>query len=140
MRITAPALILLLMALPLPAHAQAAAESAVILSGTGSATGSASRSLGGSIARGIGNASAAVATANRGSGQVTVQNPPRGGEAQHRSMQASMVNADNDPLEGTDAPAYRLENGATIRVSGRLVASPAVVCTRNCPDVQNPPE
>ena len=42
--------------------------------------------------------------------------------------------ADSDPLENTDAPAYQLSNGATIRVSGGMRNSASARCKLNCPE------
>jgi hypothetical protein len=36
-------------------------------------------------------------------------------------------------LEGTDAPTYRLGNGASIRVSGTLIQDSGTSCVKNCP-------
>ena len=122
--------------LPAPAFAQAAAETATILTGTGPATGSASRSMGNSVGNAIGGAAAAVAAARGRSGGVTVQARHRGGAA----AAGTMTRATNDPLEGTDATAYRLQNGATIRTSGRLVPSRQAACVENCEDAWTAPE
>ena len=105
-----------------PLTAQDAAETAIILSGTGQGTGKASRSLGGSISRSMGNAANAINATNRARAQAPRSYRPqarrsrRGGGAGF----AIALPADVDPLETTDAPSYALENGATIRVSGGL--------------------
>lgn len=106
-----------------PLAAQDAAETAIILSGTGQGTGKASRSLGGSITRSMGNAANAINATNRARAQTPRSYRPqarrsrRGGGG---SGFAIALPADVDPLETTDAPSYALENGATIRVSGGL--------------------
>jgi hypothetical protein len=92
--------------------AQDAAETAIILSGTGAAQGKASRSLGSAAASSMGTAANAIrpdarpAPANRRSGR--------------RDQQVITLAGDVDALENTDAPTYELANGASIRVSGRL--------------------
>ena len=102
-----------------PLAAQDAAETAIILSGTGQAQGKAQKSLGSSISRSMGNAANAVAAANRSrvqpSSVTTHPRRTRGG-----ANFAIPLPADVDPLERTDAPSYVLGNGSTIRVSGGL--------------------
>jgi hypothetical protein len=109
------------------ASAQAAAETAVILSGTGQATGSASRSLGSAISGSINAASAQIQAARNG-GSVA-----NGGGRRRASGVAYAIPADVDMLEGTDAPTYRLGNGATIRVSGTFVQGAETSCAKDCP-------
>ena len=116
------------------AGAQVAAESATIMSGTGVSTGNASRSLGNAVRSSVGRAAGAVAATRGGSGGVTVQRRSQGRAG------GTMTRATNDPLEGTDASAYRLQNGATIRVSGRLVQSRQTDCVENCEDGAPSPE
>lgn len=106
-----------------PLAAQDAAETAIILSGTGQGTGSkASRSLGGSIARSMGNAAHAINATNRARAQMPRSYRPQGRRSRRGggSGFAIALPAGVDPLETTDAPSYALENGATIRVSGGL--------------------
>jgi tripartite-type tricarboxylate transporter receptor subunit TctC len=118
-------------AMPHASWAQAAAESAIILGTTGTATGGASRTLGNAISRsmnraanvitttGSGGASAVTATARSRTGGVRV---------------GQTIPASGDVLEGTDAPTYRLANGASIRVSGGMSSHAAeTVCTEDCP-------
>ena len=110
------------------AHAQAAAEEAVVLSGTSAGTGRASSGLGNAVRGSINGATRTIRTIPRSA--------PRG--APRRSRGGAVVvdgplAADSDPLENTDAPAYELSNGATIRVSGRLRNSASARCKLNCP-------
>lgn len=110
------------------ARAQAAAEEAVVLSGTSSGTGSASRRLGGAVRGGIDGATRRIRTTGRAA--------PRGGPRRARRSGVTVAGplaADSDPLENTDAPAYQLSNGATIRVSGGMRNSSAARCKLNCP-------
>ena len=111
-----------------PARAQAAAEEAVIVSGTSAGTGRASRDLGGAVSGSIRGAAGAISTIPRGSARGA-QRRSRGGAV----VVDGPLAADSDPLENTDAPAYQLGNGATIRVSGRLRNSTSARCKLNCP-------
>ncbi|ARU15368.1 hypothetical protein A9D14_03205 [Croceicoccus marinus] len=110
------------------AFAQGAAETAVILSGSAQ-TGSAQRSLGRTISGSVGNAAHAVGSTARVS---------RWRNAAQRNSRASSHNiggsipAGVDPLANTDAATYTLDNGATIRVSGRFNPSASSQCQRNC--------
>lgn len=129
-RTTALLVFAVVLAPPLPAAAQDAAETAVILSGTGQTQGRAQRSLGQSIARGMGAAADAVAATTR------ARTPTRTQRQQARQSGgggkfAIALPADVDPLERTDAPVYALANGATIRVSGglRRFAEPSAVAS-----------
>ncbi|MDA0820191.1 MAG: hypothetical protein O2879_04060 [Proteobacteria bacterium] len=111
-----------------PAQAQVAGEEAVILSGTSAGTGRASSGLGNAVRGSINGAARTIQTIPRSA--------PRG--ATRRSRGGAVVvdgplAADSDPLENTDAPAYELSNGATIRVSGRLRNSASARCKLNCP-------
>ena len=110
-----------LLGLASPALGQAAAETAIILSGTGQGTGEAARSVGGAAAGGIGRASDAIAATN-------ARARARGGSARRGgSGQGGFVitGGNADALEGTDAPFVQTASGASIRVSGRLI--PAAV-------------
>lgn len=118
------------LALPGAARAQAAAESAVILSGTGQSTGNAARSMGQSVAGGIGRASDAVAATNAG---ARAGRRPRGGNG-GVSIGYAVSGGSGDVLEGTDAPSVQTGSGAAIRVSGRLIpAAAAPACEKDCP-------
>lgn len=127
--------------LPVVVAAQDAAETAIILSGTGQAQGRAQRSLGQSISASMGNAANAVAATNRARSQAPTYRP----RARHSGKTGNFAIAlpgDVDPLERTDAPSYALANGASIRVSGGLRRSPPLVtepdaaarCSGPCPD------
>ena len=110
----------------LPASAQAAAETAVILSGTGQATGRASRSLGSAISGSIGAAANEIHATRNGGQAPTVRRRRAPSSAGH------VIPPDADMLEGTDAPTYRLGNGSSIRVSGRLIQGAGTTCAENC--------
>ena len=109
------------------AAAQDAAETATILSGT-SQQAKAQRSLGSAISRSINNASNAIRS-SRNAGPVAIRGPSRN----RGSGGAYRITAHGDPLAGTDAPTYRLGNGASIRVSGVLRPEEETVCISNCP-------
>ena len=107
------------------AAGQDAAETAQILSGVGQSQGGAGRSLGANISRSIGGA------AN------TLKSRPSAGYATSRrkarpAHEPNSIPANVDVLEGTDAPTYRLSNGSSIKVSGRLIQAPETSCVRNC--------
>ncbi len=121
-----------------PALAQDAAESAIILGGTGQSTGAASRSLGNAVRGSIGNAANAANAANRGSagaGTFRGGGSPTGGgfRASDWTRPTPLYVASGvDSLAGSDAAVYRLGNGRTIKVSGKLNPYLPTVCTRNC--------
>ncbi len=109
-----------------PAHAQDAAETAVILSGSGQATESGSRGLGSAIGGAMDRASATI-------------NSNRRSSARNRSRevrQDAPIPADIDALEGTDAASFEMENGARISVSGGLRPSARTRCVENCASEQ----
>ncbi len=105
-----------------PAQAQDAAETAVILSGSGQTAEAGSRSLGSAIGRAMGNASATISSNSRSSA--------RNGSREVR--QDAAIPADIDALEGTDAASYQMDNGARISVSGGLRPSARTRCVENC--------
>lgn len=107
--------------IPSPASAQDAAETAIIISGTGAPQARASRGLGSAISGAMQRSTSAIRVQPRGR--------PRGRAPQ---SQTGALPEGVDALEGTDAPAYTLGNGATIRVSGRLNPAASTVCTKNC--------
>lgn len=111
-----------------PVMAQDAAETAIILSGTAQ-TGSAQRSLGRAVSGSVGNAANAVGGTQSASRQRSTA-PARRNSAQ-RSQGA--IPAGVDPLANTDAASYALDNGATIKVSGRFNPTGSTRCERNCP-------
>ena len=109
-----------------PVLAQAAAEEAVVLSGTSAGTGRASSDLGNAVSGSINSATRQIRAIPRGAA---------GRSNQRRRSGASGVGtlpANSDPLVNTNAPAYRLDNGATLRVSGGLRNSAAARCAENC--------
>lgn len=112
-----------------PASAQDAAETAVILSGTGAGQAQASHALGDSISNSINSAADVVRSSQRGgsSGGARARRGNSGG-----SRNGSIVIGTGDPLEGTDASSYTLGNGTGIKVSGRLRPSMATRCEKNC--------
>nr|WP_298897811.1 hypothetical protein [uncultured Altererythrobacter sp.] len=111
-----------------PSEAQVAAEEAVIVSGTSAGTRRASSGLGNAVRGSINGAARTIRSIPRAA--------PRGAPRRGRSGAVVVdgpLAADSDPLENTDAPAYELSNGATIRVSGRLRNSASARCKLNCP-------
>lgn len=116
-----------LMFVPGTATAQDAAESALILGGSGQATGSSQRSLGRSIAGSINRASGAIST-TRQARSVRPRAPSRRGG----SSGGYAVPAGVDALEGTDAETYDLANGNAIRVSGGFRPGQGSHCVENC--------
>lgn len=125
------------LAFPAQIFAQDAAETAVIMSGT-SGQAKASRSLGSAVNKSLNSAASSVraSTANRSSGSSARRN---------RRAAPSVVSVigTGDALEGTDASAYTVGSGATIKVSGSFRPSAASVCKDNCedqPEAANTPE
>jgi len=112
-----------------PAQAQVAAEEAVIVSGTSAGTGRASSGLGNAVRGSINGATRTIRSIPR----AAPKGAPRRGRGGTATVDGPLA-ADSDPLENTDAPAYELSNGATIRVSGRLRNSASARCKLNCPD------
>lgn len=102
------------------ARAQAAAETAIITSGTGAPQARAARGLGSAISGAL----------RRGGTTIRVQ--PRGVRRGSPRQGQDQALPEGDPLEGTDAPAYTLSNGTTIRVSGGMRNAPSTRCTANC--------
>ena len=108
------------------AAAQDAAETAAVLSGS-SQTGKASRSLGDAVAGSIGSATQQLR--NQNARRTTTRARTRSTRQGSAPVQTL---ASGDPLENTDAAAYKVSSGATIRVSGRLNPSSAAKCSQNC--------
>jgi hypothetical protein len=98
----------------------------VILSGSGQSTGRASRSLGSAISGSMNAAAREI--------QATRNAAPAPSFRRRRAPGAAgqVIPPDADMLEGTDAPTYRLGNGASIRVSGRLIQGAGTTCAENC--------
>ena len=115
-----------------PAHAQVAAEEAVVVSGTSAGTGRASSGLGNAVRGSINGATRTIRTIPRAAPRATTRRSRSGAVVVDGPLAA-----DSDPLENTDAPAYELSNGATIRVSGRLRNSASARCKLNCPDTDS---
>lgn len=111
------------------AVAQDAAETAIILGGVGHAQRGAS-SLGAAISQSFNNAGNAF----RAPSARTVSHRPVSAAARSRAAHAvPVVEESGDPFEGTNAPIYRLGNGASISASGGLTPEPNVRCVRDCP-------
>lgn len=111
------------------ATAQDAAETAVILGGVGHAQGGAN-SLGAAILRSFDNGGNAF----RASSARTPAHRPASPTARPRAAHAVPVTEETgDPFEGTNAPIYRLGNGASISASGGLTPDPNVSCVKDCP-------
>ena len=129
---TTAAITALMLAIATPASlsAQDAAETAIIIAGTSAPQASGARGLGGAISGSMRRA-AGVINLRSGGAQA-----PRGATRQDA---ARTLPEGVDALEGTDAPAYKVGSGATIRVSGRLNPSARTVCTRNCETTPAPP-
>ena len=112
-----------------PAYAQVAAEEAVVVSGTSAGTGRASSDLGSAISGSLNSATRTI--------QSIPRRAPRGTSRRSRGgavVVGAPLAADSDPLENTNAPAYELSNGATIRVSGGMRNSASAHCRLNCPE------
>ncbi|MCT2559374.1 hypothetical protein N0B51_10330 [Tsuneonella sp. YG55] len=119
--------------LPGGLRAQDAAETAIILGGTGAAQGRAQKSLGSAISRSMGNAANVLATQRRARQGAPHRASPR--PRRHAGANfAIALPGDVDPLAETDAPRYDLANGASIRVSGGLRRPLARAETESPPD------
>jgi hypothetical protein len=112
-------------AIPATAMAQDAAETAVIMSGTAGQA-KANRSLGSAVSKSINSATSIV--------QSSTPKRSRAPAPRRRSNTRSVVSVigTGDALEGTDASAYQVDSGATIKVSGGFRPSAATRCTDNC--------
>lgn len=120
------------LALPTPIIAQDAAETATIMAGTGAGQARAQRSMGNAVSGSINSATNAI---NAGRAGGSRRSSRRGGTAA-----SSGPLPEGDALENTDAAAYKVGSGATIRVSGRFTPSQAASCTRNCGEEPSEPE
>jgi len=107
--------------------AQDAAETAIILSGTGASQAKASKSLGSAISQSLDSAAGVVRQSNPAPRRSHARRNRRGNAASTVTIIAS-----GDALEGTDASAYQVGSGATIRVSGGFRPSATSRCTENC--------
>ena len=111
------------------AAAQDAAETAAILGGVGHAQGSAN-SLGAAISRSFNNAGSAIS----GSSARSVSHRRASAAVRPRAAHAAPVMEESgDPFAGTNAPIYRLGNGASISATGGLTPEPDVRCVKDCP-------
>lgn len=108
------------------ALAQDAAETAIILGGSGAAQGKASRALGSAAANSMGAAANAI--------RPDARPAPAIRRSSRRAQQVITLPGDVDALENTDAPTYELANGASIRVSGVLRPQARTVCDDACAD------
>ena len=121
-----------------PASAQDAAESAIILGGTGEATGAASRRMGEATRGAIGGAANAINAAQRGRGRAGRYDGanvrPSGGGRSPGGVEGYRIPAGIDALDGTDARQYQLGTGSTLRVSGGFTPSETTFCISYCFD------
>ena len=123
---------LALIALPGVAAAQDAAETAIILGGSATSQAHGQRALGSAISHSIGGAANAIERPSANSA------PPRRRHAQRGGYPAEPLPSGTNPLAGTGAPSYRLENGATLTVSGGLAPSAGTTCLKGCPVTKGP--
>lgn len=114
----------LALTLAAPAAAQVAAETA-ILSGSATAQGRASRSLGSAISGSLRRAGDAV-TRTRANSAATRRAPNAS------AVPGGVLPRGGNDLKGTDAPTYRVGNAASISVSGRLIQGAGATCVENC--------
>ncbi len=119
--------------LPQPVFAQDAAESAIILSGTGERTGASARSTGEAAARAIGRASGAIATTRQSASPARSRPAITARANSPRTGSGYRIAGNIDALEFFDVPTYRLGNGRTIRVSGELVPPPRPLASGGVP-------
>ncbi|MEP5937449.1 MAG: hypothetical protein ABJ239_03900 [Erythrobacter sp.] len=114
--------------LPGSALAQDAAETAVITTATGPSTGRAQRSLGNAVSGSLNGAAGILRSTARRGGR------PARGSVRRGAVRVSRqgLPAGVDPLEGTDASAYKLDNGVTIKISGRMAPSAQARCVKDC--------
>lgn len=101
------------------AHAQDAAETAIILGGTGAGQKRAQDSLGASVGSAIGRAANAIPSRNRSQPSVRTGVPRRSSGAVRGKFSIALP-ADVDPLENANVETHALSNGASIKVSGGL--------------------
>ena len=118
-----------------PAAAQDAFETAQILSGSAQQSG-AGRSLGSAISHSMDATARAIEGGRARPARIETSNR-RQHSSRNGAAAASQVAPHPggvDPLTSTDAPAYRVGSGATIRTSGGLIATPGDTCVENCPE------
>jgi len=119
------------------AAAQDAAESAIIMSGTGQTVGKAQRGLGASVANSMNSAQRAI-TSGRPLGRAKNRRGSRKRSRARGARGAYRIPAGVDFLQGIDAPTYQLGNGSSIKVSGGLRPNAETTCVKNCPDTPAP--
>ncbi|WP_338244053.1 hypothetical protein [Aurantiacibacter hainanensis] len=117
-----------------PCLAQDAAESAVILSGTGERTGAAARSVGEATAGAINSAAGAINQTRRGGAASPARSAAgaSGSASAGYSVGYTIAAGNVDPLEYFRVPTFKLGNGSELRVSGTLVPMAPTVCIRDC--------
>jgi len=117
-----------------PCAAQVAAEEAVILSGTGSGTGEASREMGNAVRGSISSANDALSAINsRRSSAQRRRTPARGTPRQSSGRNVGYwITSDVDALDRYAVPTFRMNNGAILKVSGTLHPTRDATCLRNC--------
>lgn len=117
----------LALAIPAPVYAQDAAETAAILSGTGAGQAKAARSLNSAVSQSVNSAADVVRSSTPTHRRSTSHRRSR-----RNAPSVVSVIGTGDALEGTDASAYQVDTGATIKVSGSFRPSAATRCTDNC--------
>ncbi len=122
--------------LPGSLAAQDAAETAVIVSGSGAGQAKASRSLGNAVSGSLDSAAGVIRSTQRARRPASRNRRSRNGGVRIGSEIPSGV----DALEGTDAAAYKTDGGATIKFSGRFVPSGKTECDENCAKDDKPEE
>ncbi|WP_340268452.1 hypothetical protein [Sphingobium mellinum] len=111
------------------AAAQDAAETAVILGGAAHAQAGAG-SLGAAISRSFDNAGHAL----RAPSARAVSHRSAYRTARPRAAHAvADIKESGDPFKGTNAPVYRLDNGASISATGGFTAAADASCVKDCP-------
>ena len=110
------------------AMAQDGAETAIILGGAGHAQAGGS-SLGAAISRSFDSVGKAL---GRSSARAVPHRPVYRMPRQRAAHAVAAMRETGDPFKGTDAPIYRLGNGAAISATGGLTPPPGARCVRDC--------
>jgi hypothetical protein len=111
-----------------PSLAQDAAETAIILGGSGHSAAGAG-GLSDAISKSFNHASAAIG----GSGARSVSHRPATTSARPRAAHAmAIMTGPSDPFAGIHAPVYKMSNGVSISASGGLTPEPGLRCVRDC--------
>ena len=105
---------------PVAAYAQAAAETAIILGGTGTGQHRAQKSLGAAVGGAIGRAANAIPSRGSSGPQGVRTSAPRRSSAANGGKFSIALPGDVDPLENANVETHALSNGASIKVSGGL--------------------